>query len=63
MKSFSRISPKSVSDDKYQMLQKEINYADNVPVNYAVRARKGSGGIWDFILNLAEASASVPKGE
>lgn len=62
MKSFSRISPKSVSDDKYQMLQK-INYADNLHVNYTAKARKGSGGIWDFILNLAEASATVPKGE
>lgn len=63
MKSFSRISPESVSDDKYQMLQWKINYADNLHVNYTAKARKGSGGIWDFILNLAEASVSVPKGK
>lgn len=53
MKSFFRISYQSVSDDKYQMLQRKINYADNVHVNCTVLARKGFGRIWDFIWNLA----------
>lgn len=61
MKSFSRISHQFVSDDKYQMLERKINYAGNLHINYTVMARKGSGGIWDFILNLPMASAS-PKG-
>lgn len=63
MKSFSRSSHQSVSDDKYQMLWRKINHADKLHVNYTVMTRKGAGGTWDFILNLTKASASTPKGE
>lgn len=63
MKNFSKTSYQSVSDDKYQMLQRKINYADNLHGNYIVMARKGSRGMWDFILSLAKASASASKGQ
>lgn len=56
-------SHQSVSDDKYQMLWRKMNYTDNLHVNYGVMARQGLEGKWDFILNLAMASASAPKGE
>lgn len=63
MKSFSRLSPQSVSDDKYQMLWRKMNCTDKLHVNYAVMVRQGLEGKWGFILNLAMASASAPKGE
>ena len=46
MKILCGMSHQTVSEDRYQMRKRKINYADNELVNYSKLYSDGSRGVW-----------------